>query len=573
MKRRKIALALLLMVSLWPLNGRAINDYAGMNATREVVDEERPSMISNEIKPAVGSSGMVSAAHPLAAQAGVDILRAGGNAFDAAVAVAATLNVVEPMMSGLGGYGTIVIYDAKKGEARFLDSSGRIPAALNSDVFRQPTSNYQENRRGAKSVTTPGTLKAWEAMSKNYGQLAWARLFDGAIRAAEEGFAINEQVAGSIKSGFNSFPEHARAFYGRDEKPLQAGERLVQKELAQTFKVIAQKGADAFYGGAIGQAIDAAMREAGGFLSIKDLTAHRAEWWKPIQIAYRGYEVVTASPPANAFDMLVRLGLMSQFDLAKLGHNSTAYLHRFAEATKHGFWVRLRYAGDPDFNPPPLDKLLSEGYWKEEAAKINLQRAAPFTPPGSVTGGQHTTHFVVADKWGNVVSATQTLGGAFGCSVMPKGTGIWLNNSLSFSTFEPKGNPMDAFPGRRKLSGDCPTLIMRGGKVWAAIGTPGGHTIGQTVPQMIINLIDFKMDIQQAISAGRISFIEPDAIAVEDSIPEAARQELAAMGHNVRSGRRLGNAHGLTIEYDAQGKPKQFTGGSDPRGGGQAIGY
>ena len=558
-----LALVLLGIVSLWWLKSRTSNNSTPLNEARET-----------EVKPAIGSSGMVSAAHPLAAQAGIDVLRAGGNAFDAAVAVAATLNVVEPMMSGLGGYGTIMIYDAKKGEARFLDSSGRIPAALNSDVFRQPTPNYKENQRGAKSVTTPGTLKAWEAMSKNYGQLPWARLFDAAIKAADEGFAINEQTANTIKSSFASFPEDTRTFYGHDGKPLQAGERLVQKDLAQSFKTIAQRGADVFYGGMLGQTIDAAMRDAGGFLSIKDLAAHRAEWWKPIQISYRGYEVVTASPPANAFDMLVRLGLMSQFDLAKLGHNSTAYLHRFAEVTKQGFWVRLNYAGDPDFNPPPLDKLLSEEYWKAEVAKINLQHATPFVPPGiAAAGGQHTTHFVVADKWGNIVSATQTLGGEFGCRVMPKGTGIWLNNSLSFSTFEPKGNPMDAFPGRRKLSGDCPTIIMRGGKPWVAIGTPGGHTIGQTVPQMIMNLIDFKMDVQQAIAAGRISFIEPDVIVVEDSIPTAVQKELTDMGHKVRTGRKLGNAHGLTVEYDAQGKPTRFTGGADPRGGGKAIGY
>ncbi len=525
------------------------------------------------LQPATGNLGMVSSAHPLATQAGLDILAAGGNAFDAAVAIAATLNVVEPMMSGIGGYGTILTYNARSNETKFLNCSGRIPAAVNSDVFRAPTPNYLQNRRGAKGISTPGNLTAWEAMAKKYGKLKWQRLFDTAIKVAEEGFPISSRTAQMIGAEFNAFPEHAKTFYGKDGKPLAAGDRLVQKDLAASFRLIARQGASVLHGGRLGKAVDAAMKEAGGFLSLNDLKTNRPEWWKPIQIDYRGYQVVTSSPPANSFDYLVRLGIMSRFDLVKLGHNSVAYLHRFAEATKHGFWVRLKYAGDPDIAPPPLNLLLSEKYWADEAAKIDLQKAKPFEAPLPTTSGNgHTTHFVVADRWGNIVSATQTLGGLFGSKIMARGTGIWLNNSLSFCTFEPKGNPMDAFAGRRKLSGDCPTIIFRNGKAWAALGTPGGHTIGQTVPQMVMNLIDFQMNMQAAIAAPRISFVEPDALAVEDKISEAARKELAAMGHRITVARGLGNAHGLTIDYDAQGKPARFTGGADPRGEGQAKG-
>ena len=524
--------------------------------------------------PAVGSAGMASSAHHLATEAGIRILKAGGNAFDAAVAIAAALNVVEPDMSGMGGYGTILIYDARKGEARFLNPSGRIPLAVNSDAFRSPTPNFEENRRGAKAISTPGNVHAWEQLSKLYGKSAWGDLFKPAIELAENGFPISQTQQRSIVSAFSSFPDWARRQYGRDGRPLKAGELLVQKDLAHSLRLVASGGARAFYEGEIAKAIDAAMRERDGFLSIRDLTADRAEWWKPIQISYRGYQVVTASPPANAFDYLVRLGMMSQFDARALGHNSAAYLHRFAEVTKHGFWVRLRYAGDPEINPPPLDRLLSEAYWKEEAAKIDPNRARPFVPP-TVFGDeqQHTTHFVVADRWGNVVSATQTLGNAFGSRIMPKGTGIWLNNSLAYCTFEPKGNPMDAHAGRRKLSGDCPTIVMRDGRPWVAIGTPGGHTIGQTVPQMVMNLIDFKMDIQQAIAAGRVSFYEPDELGMEESIPASVREQLAKLGHKIRILAGIGNAHGLTIEYDSARKPMRFTGAADPRGAGKAIGY
>ncbi|MGB7294419.1 MAG: gamma-glutamyltransferase [Candidatus Aminicenantales bacterium] len=524
--------------------------------------------------PAQAGQGMVSTAHPLATQAGIEILKAGGNAFDAAVAVAAALNVVEPMMSGAGGYGTILVYDAKGRRVRFLNSSGRIPAALDSDVFRAPTPGYEKNRRGPKAVSTPGNVHAWEAMSKEYGKLEWPRLFESAIRLAGEGFPVSEALAGAIRSAFDGFPERAKAFYGKNGAPLSAGDTLIQKDLAGTLRAIAQGGARAFYQGEIAASIEQEMQKSGGFLSRADLAADKAEWWEPVHINYRGHDVYTASPPATAFPLLIRLGLMSRFDARSLGHNTVAYLHVFAEVTKHAFWCRLAYAGDPGVASPPLEKLLSEAYWEKEAGKIDPRKASPFVPPGkSPQTDTHTTHFVVADKWGNIVSATQTLGNLFGSRIMPGGTGVWLNNSLAYCTFEPKGNPMDAHAGRRKLSGDCPTIIFKDGRPGAALGTPGGHTIGQTVPQMVMNLIDFGMDIQEALAAPFISFFEPDFILAEQRIPQAVRDELAALGHNVRAVDGLTNAHGVTIEYDEKGRPLRFYGGTDPRGEGLAAGF
>jgi gamma-glutamyltranspeptidase / glutathione hydrolase len=469
--------------------------------------------------------GAVSSAHPLATEAGIAILRKGGNAFDAAIAVAAALNVVQPAMSGMGGYGTILVYDARKDEIRFLNSSGRIPAGLDPDVFRPPHPRFKENRSGPAAVSTPGNVHAWEAMSKEYGALPWSELFEAAVDLAENGFTLDKGGAAAIRAAFDDFPAHVRAFYGRGGQPLADGDRLVQKDLARSLRLVASQGARAFYSGPIAEAIDSAMSASGGFLSRADLENDEAEWREPIRISYRDCEVVTASPPATAFPSLIRLGLMSRFDAAALGHNSAAFLHRFIETTKHAFWCRLRYAGDPEVAPPPLAILLSPAYWDEQAAAIDLERAKPFVYPGLGEGDKgtaaqtHTTHFVVADAAGNIVTATQTLGGAFGSRIMPEGTGIWLNNSLSFCTFEPKGNPMDAHPGRRKLSGDCPTIILRGGRPWAALGTPGGHTIGQTVPQMVMNLVDFGMDILEAVAAPRVSFIEPDTIAVEAGHP------------------------------------------------------
>lgn len=524
--------------------------------------------------PVRASQGMVASAHSLATRAGVDILRKGGNAFDAAVTVASVLNVVEPMMSGIGGYGTILVYSARERRVRYLDSSGKIPAAVDSDVFRPPTPGYLDNRRGPKAVSTPGNVNAWESMSKTYGKLAWSDLFSAAIELAEGGFELGSGTAASLGHAFDDFPPHARSVFGRGGQPLRAGERLIQKELARTLRLIARQGAGAVYGGEIGRAIDAAMEAAGGFLSIEDLRNDKAEWWAPIHITYRDCEVYTAAPPATAFPSLIRLGLMSRFDTRRLGHNSAAYLHRFAEATKYAFWCRLAYAGDPEINPPPLERLLSEDYWKAQAQKIRPDAASAFVPPEvTIKQGVNTTHFVVADCWGNIVSATQTLGNAFGSRIMPEGTGIWLNNSLAYCTFEPKGNPMDAHAGLRKLSGDCPTIIFRQGRPWAALGTPGGHTIGQTVPQMVMNLVDFGMDIQAAIAAPRISFREPDSLAVEGGIPAGVTAELSRLGHNVREVGGLGNAHGLTITYDRDGRPRLFEGGADPRGKGLAAGY
>ncbi len=527
-----------------------------------------------ESTPAVAGNGMVSSAHLLATEAGLQTLKAGGNAFDAAVTIASVLNVVEPMMSGIGGYGTILVYDTKTNTIRFLDSSGKIPMDVDSDVFRAPAPNYEENRRGPKAVSTPGNVNAWRAMSAEYGNLEWKQLFEPAIKFAGEGFSINEGLARTIERAFDSFPDHAKAFYGKDGEPLKAGDLLIQKDLAKTLRLIAEQGGKVVYSGEIGKAIDAEMKKSGGFLSIDDLIADKAEWWEPIHINYRGYEVYTASPPSTAFPSLIRLGLMSRFDGPELGHNSTAYLHRFTEVTKHAFWCRLAYAGDPEINPPPLEKLLSEQYWDKAVSEVDLEKATSFMPPDvTIQKNSHTTHFVVADQWGNIVCATQTLGNAFGSRIMPEGTGVWLNNSLAYCTFEPKGNPMDAHAGHRKLSGDCPTIIVKDGKPWVAIGTPGGHTIGQTVPQMVMNIIDFGMNVQEAIAAPRVSFSEPNYLRVERSIPEEVQRELAAMGHDVRESRGLGNAHGLKIVYDADGKPIRFEGGADPRGRGKAAGY
>lgn len=513
-------------------------------------------------------SGSVASAHPLATKAGLDILENGGNAFDAAIAVASTLNVVEPMMSGIGGYGTILIYDATNKKIRYLNPSGRFPAKTNTDLMREPTIDYLKNRVGSKSISTPGNLNAWEEMHIKYGKRAWIDLFESAIKYSENGFSITPGTARWINIAFPDFSDYSKSFYGINGMPLEEGDKLVQSDLAKTYRLIALEGAEPFYNGTIAESIDKQMKEVESFLSIEDLRNNKAEWWEPIKFNYRGFDVYTAGLPANSFPTFVNLGLMQQFTSQDLDHNSSGYLHRFAEMTKESYKARLAYSFDPEVKIAPLDSILSPDFLQSMAHSIDMTKASDFVPPFN-TESLNTTHFVVIDKWGNIVSATQTLGNLFGSRIMVEGTGIWLNNSMAYSTFEPKGNPMDAFPGRHKLSGDCPIIILKDDKPWAALGSPGGHTITQNVPQIIFNLIDFEMSMQEAIDAPKISFVEPNTIRVEQDVPQPVIVSLSDKGHHITRG-RIGNATGIKIIRN-NGKIYNFDVGIDKRGEGRTA--
>ena len=547
----------------------------------EPVLREGPASSSTPTRPALGTNGMVSSAHPLATRAGLEVLEDGGNAYDAAVAVAASLGVVEPYMSGVGGYGAMVVYDAQAGEVRSLSAATRVPETLDPAVFRPPAAGYLQNRQGAPAISTPAAVNDWEVLWEEYGTLRWERLLQPAIKQAEEGFILDEENAAWIGSEFYTFPPYAQQIYGDDGEPLVAGERLVQEDLGRSLRRISNEGADAVYGGDLGEKMASAAQRNGGFLTTEDLDANRPEWQEPISVDYGGNEIFTSPTPTTAWNALTRLGVMSRLDPEALGHNTVAYLDTYATVTRRAHYERFEYAADPEVARTPLDLLLSEDYWEQEAAAVEDPSAGSSASASPVALGPteqrgHTTHFVVADGEGNVVSMTQTLGNIFGSKVMPEGTGIWLNNSISYSQFEPEGNPLDVFPGRHRLVGIAPTIIMREGRPRIALGSHGGYYILQTTPQMIMNLIDFDMDVQQAIAAPRISFTEPNAFAVDAGMPASVQGGLEASGHDVYVDEYgLGNAHGLTIEYGRgrAGEPTRFTGGADPRAEGIAIGY
>jgi len=479
------------------------------------------------------------------------------------------------MSCGVGGFGLILVYDAKQDRVRALNASGRIPKSADPRVFRPPAPNYLENRRGAKTTVPPVNARAWKELSANYGSLPWASLFDGAISAAEDGFALAASIPQDV---YDTLPEHAKAIYGRNGRPLAKGDRLVERDLARSLRMIAAQGPEVLHSGELARLIADELRRQGSFVTFEDLKDSRPEWWDAISIDYRGYRIATAPPPATSFTALVRLGLMSRWNVASLGPDSLDYWHVLAEVTKIGEWDRLRWAGDPDVASPPLKLLLGPKCFGDEAARIDRQRARPFVAPGATGAeGNDTTHFVVADRWGNVVSATQTIGNVFGSRVMPPGTGIWLNDSLSYSTFEPAGNPMDVHPGRRKLISNTPVIAFKSGKPVIAIGAAGGHTIPQTVPEVLMSLIDYGMNIQQALAAPRIAFVsERNVLQVESQLPASVRRGLEARGHPIETvtGRGgIGRLHGLVLVWDAKGQLVRFEGGFDPRGGGEAKGY
>jgi gamma-glutamyltranspeptidase/glutathione hydrolase len=419
-------------------------------------------------------------------------------------------------------------------------------------------------------IAPPVNARAWEELSRTYGNKPWKSLFDAAVRIAEEGFVLDSSIPERV---FAEFPEHAKAVYGSGGKPLQKGATLVQRDLARSLRAVASKGAGELHGGELGRKVAAELARAGSFVTLDDISTSRPEWGEPISIDYRGYRVTTAPPAANSFAALIRLGIVSQWDMRKVGEDGTEYWHRWAEALKHGEYCRLRYAADPAFATVPLARLLTAEYWREQAARVDAVKASDFTPPGvGERESANTTHFAVADKRGNVVTMTQTIGNTFGSRIMAPGTGIWLNDSLFYSTWEPRGNPMDVHAGRRKLNSNTPTIVLKDGRPWIAIGAAGGHTIPQTVPLTVAQMIDLDKDIERALAAPRISFVaESKTLSVEPRLPESIRKDLASRGHDIRVA-EIGRLHGLTIEWDADGRPRRFTGAADPRGQGLAKG-
>ncbi len=534
---------------------------------------EYPSIHS----PAVGTKGMVVSQNEMASQVGAAILRKGGNAVDAAVAVAFALAVTLPRAGNVGGDGFMTIYDARTGKVSVIDFRGMAPAASKLELFIDAKGKeLPEAGRGYLAPAVPGTVAGLHLAHKKHGRLPWAQVLAPAIALAADGVELTPDEAfvfGWGKQRLSTSEAARRTFYKADGSLYAAGERLKQPELAWTLREIAKDGSDAFYKGAIARRIAADMKKHGGLITLADLAAYKPVEREPLVGSYRGYRIYT-TPPASAggATLINMLNILEHFELKPLGAGSAASLHLMAETMKLGYADRYRFLGDTDFVRPPLAGFTSKAYAAERAKLIDQVKAQPAKVLG--TGdpwrfeSPQTTHYSVADSEGNVVSTTYTLGSDFGSGVMIEGTGILLNNQMNNFSHEQayeaaqKGEPapLNALqPGKRMLSTMMPTIVFKDDKPWLVTGTPGGSTIIDTVLQLIVNVVDFGLNVDEATHQARIYQGTTDSLRVEPNFNPDTVALLKAKGHRITSDETMGSAQSIMIENG------MFLGGADPR--------
>lgn len=507
------------------------------------------------------AGGVVSTANPYATEAGAAVLRNGGNAVDAAIAVMFALGVVEPQSSGIGGGGFMMIR-TKTGETTMVDTREMATGAAKKERFLDGEGKplpFATASQSGLAVGVPGAVLGAESVLKKYGSKSLGDVLAPAIGLADNGFITTPQFALSLTDPANQDKlkksEAAKALFFPDgEKPLDAGVLFKRPDLAKTYRLIAEQGAKAFYDDSeLSKAILAAVKERGGDMTLEDLKKYEVKYREPVKDVYRGYEFVTVAPPSSGgLTMLQILKLLEGYDLAKMGQNSADELHLLVEASRLAFADRGKYLGDEDFIKIPKKGLLSKGYLDERRKLIKMNEANKEVKPGTPEqfeaanagpfpdytlfdipqDGRETTHFVVADKDGNVVSFTNTVESAYGTGIVVPGWGFLLNNELTDFDFTP-GGPNEVAPGKRPRSSMTPTLVLKDGKPFLAVGSPGGATIILSVTQIILNIIDFKMDVQEAIDAPRIYGPSYPNIQWETGVAKSVRDELEKRGHKM----------------------------------------
>jgi gamma-glutamyltranspeptidase/glutathione hydrolase len=539
---------------------------------------------------------MVVSAHRLASQVGVEVLRRGGNAVDAAVAVGYALAVVYPVAGNLGGGGFMTIRFAD-GRSTFLDFRETAPLAASERMYLDElgTPRAQASTLGHLAVGVPGSVAGLEHARERYGTLARETLIAPAIALAEHGF---ELVDGDLDLLRLAAPDLARdeaaaRIFLRDGQPLPAGSRLVQADLAATLRRIARDGAAGFYGGPVAAEIARASREGGGILTADDLADYRVRELPPIVCNYRGYRLVSAPPPSSGgVTLCLALGILEGYPLAAWGRDAPEYVHAMAEALRRAFVDRNTRLGDPGFVANPVAALLDARYAAAQRAGIDPARATDsvaLMPPAGVREAEQTTHYSIVDAVGNAVSVTTTLNGAFGARVVAGATGVLLNNEMDDFTVKPgvpnlfglvQGRANAIAPGKRPLSSMTPTIVTRDDALVMVIGSPGGPRIITTVLQVILNVVDHRMSLADAIAAPRLHHQWlPDTLFVEPArLPEAARAALEARGHRIAEGRPWGHAAGILVGGPALDAPAanvdRYFGFDDPRGAlGEAAGH
>jgi gamma-glutamyltranspeptidase / glutathione hydrolase len=462
--------------------------------------------------------GMVISVSGLASQVGADTLSAGGNAMDAAIATAFALAVTYPAAGNIGG-GGFLLYSSENGTANAYDFRETAPAGAHPDMFKRDQQyDFEQHHTGHRSVAVPGTVAGLYMAWQDHGSLPWAKLLAPAIGLAKRGFILSESLASSLQDGLESMQPYpaAMAQFSNNGQPLRAGARLRQVDLAKTLQRIAKQGPDAFYRGEIAVLLEQEMRAHGGLLTRQDLAAYQPKRREPLRGSYRGYELLTMPPPSSGgVAVLQALNVLEGFDLQGLGHGSAQGVHLIAEAMRRAFSTRARYLGDPDFNTDmPVARLISKPYAIELRRSIDLQRASKSAPAdllGNVESPQ-TTHLSVIDSNRNAAALTYTLEWSYGSGIVAAGTGFLLNNEMGdFNAgkglTDTKGligtDPNLAQAGKRMLSSMSPTIVLRENQLFMVTGSPGGRTIINTVLLTLINVIDFQMNAQEAVDAGR----------------------------------------------------------------------
>jgi len=526
------------------------------------------SLTAQTAKHAVQAShGMVVSSHPLASEAGVEVMKKGANAIDAAVATGLALAVVHPAAGNIGGGGFMVIV-TKEGKATTIDFREKAPGTAHRNMYLDKSGKYLEdsNHEGYRAVGVPGTVAGFDLALKKYGTKSWKELAGPAIRLAEAGFKLSRAMGNdfrSLKNDFRKYPASAKIFLKSDTLPYGAGELWRQPDLAQSLKRIQRDGRDGFYKGTTARLIVEDMKRHGGIISQEDLEAYQAVERAPIRGSYRGYDVVSMPPPSSGGIALIEmLNVLEGYDLKSFGHNSPAYLHLLTEAMRRAYRDRAKFLGDPDFvHAMPLEKLTSKKYAEVIRRSIDLQRASKSTLEHFEEGGEstETTHYSVVDGDGNAVVVTYTLENWYGSRIVAEGTGIVLNNEmgdfnpipgLTDSTGNVGTKPNLVEPGKRMLSSMTPTIILKDGKPWALVGSIGGRTIINTVLQAVLGIVDFRMSIAEALEAGRIHHQWfPDQLLIERGFhtPELQRA-LEAMGHRVQRASKLGRLNCIVID-------------------------
>ncbi len=518
--------------------------------------------------------GAVATAHPIAAQVGVDILKSGGNAVDAAIATGFCLNVVEPASSSIAGHGQMIVHMTVEGRSVAIDYGHRAPRAATADMFRvigqAVTGNgiYEvedrANALGHRSVGVPGVTAGMCRVHELFGSLPLEQLLEPAVHYARQGFEADPTTCLQIVRNMPNlvrYGEAARVFMP-DGYPPPPGAKVVQRDLADTIERIGREGKDALYKGEVAAAIDEEMRRNGGLLSSRDLAEYEAQVLDTVRSSYRNYELLGSPVPAGTITHLQTLNILENFDLRRVAHGSSEHLHLFIEAARHAFADRYSFLGDPDFGPVPLDGVLSKEYAQEVARSIDLdsamleeerelqpwvayadsplhdpwhydaqprpERSGLASPPSE---GDCTTHFSIIDRERNMVASTQTAVGGFGSGVIVPGTGVLLANGMV--VFNPMPGTVNSIAGfKRGLNNMSPVLLLRDGKPFLTVGAPGGRRIICRIAQVVSNVVDFGMSIQEAITAPSVDAAERETF-VDHRIDPQTVEALARMGHNV----------------------------------------